>query len=318
MTAATGKTKTTETAEMAEAAKETNNMGATEEMKSETLAQELFDLKDSSFTIKDQYRFEELLKIMRFLRSPQGCPWDRKQTHTSLRSNLIEEAWECLDALDSGIPERFADELGDLLLQVVFHAQMSAEAGEFTIDDVIGHICRKLVSRHTHLFGKDHADSPEEVLATWEKNKMKEKGLQSESDALKDVPSSLPALARAAKVQKKAANCGFDWPDISGADAKIDEELAEFRDELSHRAAGEDEHCEEEAGDLLFAVVNTLRKAKIDPEIALQKSNEKFIRRFERMEAKALDAGQPLRDLKLDEMEAFYQEVKKDEKDASR
>lgn len=273
-------------------------------------------MEAKDFQIKDHYSFDELLAIMKFLRSPEGCPWDREQTHESIKSSVIEEAWETVDAIESGKPERIQDELGDVLLQVVFHAQMAHEAGHFDINDVIANLCRKLISRHTHLFGSDDAKTPEEVLLTWEANKQKEKGLKSETETLQEVPHSLPALARAYKVQKKAANCGFDWPDVTGALNKVGEEYEEVKevileDDLSVRADLSKDAVEEEAGDLLFAIVNTVRHLKVDPEIALRRATEKFIHRFAAVEKQADAAGQKLKDMNLEEMDALWDQAKK-------
>lgn len=271
------------------------------------------------FTLKDRYSFEELLAIMSFLRSPDGCPWDREQTHQSIKSSVVEEAWETVDAIESGRPERIKDELGDVLLQVVFHAQMAKEAEHFDMDDVIANLSRKLISRHTHLFGDDDASTPEEVLLTWEENKQKEKGLRSETETLREVPSSLPALARAYKVQKKAANCGFDWPDVTGALKKVGEEYEEvkeviLKDDLTARSEISKRELEEEAGDLLFAIVNTLRHLKVDPEIALRHATEKFIRRFARVEKAAEGEGRKLKGMSLEEMDALWDKAKEKER----
>lgn len=277
---------------------------------------------------KQAYDFDDVVEIMRFLRSDEGCPWDRKQTHQSIRSNLIEEAYETLEALDSGDPKAFLDELGDLLLQVVFHAQMAAEAGKFTIDDVLSNLGHKLVTRHTHLFGDDRADSAETALRTWDQNKYKEKGFTSETDALREVSHDLPALSRSDKVQKRAAKVGFDWPDINGPRQKIREEMDEFDEALDeYRALGEvaDEpnetdmnterekaflHIEEEAGDILFALGNYFRHLKIQPEIALTRTTDKFIVRFDAMEKLIREDGKTSRDLDTDELNEYYYKAK--------
>lgn len=277
----------------------------------------------ADFVIKDQYSMLELLQVMAFLRSDHGCPWDKAQTHASLRKNLLEEAYEAIDAIDSGKPERLCDELGDVLMQVVFHAQLAMEAGEFTFDDVIGSICRKLISRHTHLFGDDQAETPEAVLATWEKNKLKEKGHLTQSQVLDDVPHSLPALHRSYKVQHKAAQVGFDWPDASGPLMKINEELAEIEEcisstrkavrdgQLTPEAA--DLALEDELGDLLFSVVNYSRHLKVQPEIALTGATDKFIRRFTRLEELAILNGQELAELDFETLDQFWEQVKIEE-----
>ncbi len=278
--------------------------------------------RKEDFFLKDSYQFGELVDLLDFLRSPEGCPWDREQSHQSIQSSLIEEAWEVIDALACGDPLKFKDELGDVLLQVVFHAQIAKESGDFCIDDVVTNICRKLISRHTHIFGEDEADNPVDVLSTWEANKKEEKGLRSESDVLRDVPKRFPALIRAFKIQKKAANVGFDWPTVQGAEEKIKEETEELL-ALVHRqsdglTAEREERILEEAGDLLFAVVNTLRHLKIDPELALHKANEKFIRRFSAVEEKATGVGKKLQEMSLEEMDALWEEAKKEEKAGNR
>lgn len=270
----------------------------------------------SDFVIKDHYSFQELLDLMAFLRGPQGCPWDRAQTHDSIKGSMIEEAWEAVDAIESGKPERLQDELGDVLLQVIFHAQIGQDAEEFNIDGVLAGLCRKLISRHTHIFGHDQAADPDTVLKTWADNKKVEKGLKSETDVLRDVPRHIPALSRSHKLQKKAAACGFDWPEVSGAADKIQEEAYElfavYEDqELSDEAR--QKRLAEEGGDLLFAVVNVLRFLKVDPELALNQANDKFIRRFAGMEAKAEAQGQKLQDMSLEEMDALWEAVKAEE-----
>lgn len=298
------------------------------------------DKKAQDFVLKEKYSFDELLEIMAFLRGPEGCPWDQKQTHESIKGNMVEEAWETVDAINSGHPERISDELGDVLLQVVFHSQMAKEAGNFDVNDVISNICRKLISRHTHIFGKDQVNNAEESLATWEANKRVEKGLKSETDVLREVPLSLPALTRAYKVQKKAANCGFDWPNVQGALDKIGEEAKELSELIQVDAASGNVTCrdlsgtrtrdasgvgskealckarlEEEGGDLLFAVVNTLRHLKIDPELALTRASDKFISRFANVEAQAKAEGKEMRSMNIDELDALWDRAKEKERE---
>lgn len=258
---------------------------------------------DQSFLEKDTYTFADVVALMAFLRSETGCPWDRKQDHMTLRQNLIEEAYEGIDAILSDDPERIADEMGDILMQVVFHAQIGTEAGTFTIDDVTTGLCQKLIRRHTHLFGEDRAADESAALRTWEDNKKTEKGQRTQTEVLADVPHALPALMRAYKVQKKAAAVGFDWPDPSGAKEKIGEELAEI--ERAHGAARE-----EEIGDLLFAAVNYVRLLGVEPEVALSHSTEKFIDRFSRMEALAMSREMDLASLSLKELDALWDDVK--------
>ncbi len=279
-----------------------------------------FDIKSSTFTVKEQYTLDELITIMAFLRSENGCPWDKVQTHDSIKKNLLEEAYEAIDAIDSGIPERLADELGDVLMQVVFHAQMASESEQFDFNTVVSGICRKLISRHTHLFGDDQADTPDAVLDNWEKNKRKEKGHQNQSQVLTDVPRSLPALQRGFKVQQKAAQVGFDWDTAEGPREKIAEELQEIDEILAftQRAVAEGEMTAEQAGrevaaevgDLLFAAVNYARHLKVQPEMALTQTTDKFIRRFTDMERMAADEGIELDSLSLTELDALWEAAK--------
>ena len=279
-----------------------------------------FDLASDTFTVKDQYTIGELRTIMAFLRSENGCPWDKVQTHDSIKKNLLEEAYEAIDAIESGDPALMADELGDVLMQVVFHAQMASEQAAFDFDTVVSNICRKLVSRHTHLFGQDQADTPEAVLDNWEKNKLKEKGFASQSQVLVDVPRSLPALQRAFKVQQKAAQVGFDWDNPEGPKDKILEELDEIREILAltrEQVVQELLTAEQagravaaEVGDLLFAVVNYARHLKVQPEIALTQTTDKFIRRFTEMEVLAEEDDKDLDELTLSELDALWEAAK--------
>lgn len=272
--------------------------------------------------IKDSYQIDDLRDLLAFLRSPEGCPWDRIQTHDSIKHNLIEEAYEVVDAIQSGNSCSLKDELGDLLMQVVFHARMAEERGEFNFNDVVTAVSQKLISRHTHIFGDDVAANPEQVLRTWEENKKIEKGLHSQTDVLCDVPRTLPALTRAFKVQKKAAQVGFDWPDSSGSKAKIFEELDEIQELIDpdqvrpgvESVAGDiarQKEIEREAGDLLFAVVNYLRSLKIEPELSLNLSTDSFIRRFAQMEALAATGDNELGNLSLTELDALWNQAKR-------
>ncbi len=254
---------------------------------------------------RERFGFADLVEIMRILRAPNGCPWDREQSHESLRPYLIEEAYEAVDAIDSGDPDALADELGDVLLQVVFHAQVGAQHGTFQIDDVTTAICRKMIARHAHIFGETRCDTAEEVLRSWDKIKQRERGQTTQAEVLRAVPKYLPALMRAAKVQKKAANVGFDWSRPQDALEKVLEETAELRAELD---AGADP--QEESGDLLFAAVNALRLAEVQPELALAAATEKFIARFERMEALILADGGQLEGMTLAQMDAYWARVK--------
>ena len=241
---------------------------------------------------------------MELLRSPEGCPWDRVQTHQSIRQNMLEEAYEAADAIDHMDMDNLKEELGDVLLQVVFHASMAQEAGRFTFDDVVDGVCRKLVYRHPHVFGAVEAGGPEGALSAWDAQKRAEKGQKTAADALDSVARALPGLTRAAKLQSKAAKAGFDWKDISPAMDKLSEELEEFR-----RAVEEDSNAEEELGDLLFAAVKAGRFAGVDGETALQKACEKFIRRFRRVEALA---DGPLDALDVPALEELWRRAKRE------
>ena len=257
-----------------------------------------------NFKIAERYKMGDLVNIMGLLRSPEGCPWDRVQTHQSIRANMLEEAYEAADAIDRMDMDNLKEELGDVLLQVVFHASMAQEAGQFTFDDVVDGVCKKLVYRHPHVFGAVEAGGPEGALSAWDAQKRAEKGQKTAADALDSVARALPGLTRAAKLQSKAAKAGFDWKDISPAMDKLSEELEEFR-----RAVEEDSNVEEELGDLLFAAVKAGRFAGVDGETALQKACEKFIRRFRRVEALA---DGPLDALDVPALEELWRRAKRE------
>ena len=245
---------------------------------------------------------------MEKLRSPGGCPWDRKQTHRSLLPYLIEETYEVVDAVEKGDDRELREELGDLLLQVVFHSQIAKERGAFTIDDVVDSIAKKLIHRHPHVFGeREDIKTAEDVNREWEK--LKEKEGKVKESILDGVPRSMPALERAYKLQKKAAKVGFDWKDFEGIKEKLIEELSEIEEELKK---GNREKIEEEVGDLLFMAVNLARFLGVHPEVALRKANEKFEKRFRYMEKRAKEEGKDLREMSLDEMESLWQEAKGD------
>ena len=228
-----------------------------------------------------------LVKVIHRLQEPDGCPWDREQTHQSLARHLLEETHEALEAIDSGDPERLREELGDLLLQVVFHAEIGAREGAFDIEDVAQTVVDKLIKRHPHVFGDVKVSSADEVLVNWERIKAVEKG---EHPVDHDIPPSLPALARASKVQRRAAGSGFDWRTREAALSKVHEEL----DELENAPP---ERVEEEMGDLLFAVASLGRRMNVDPETALRKATSRFAQRFERMKSEAATEGVRLEDL---------------------
>ena len=215
------------------------------------------------FEQKDKYSVADLLRIMEILRAPDGCMWDRAQDHHSIRQNFIEETYEVCEAIDDEDTEHLKEELGDVLLQVVFHTQMEKEKGVFDMDDVADGICKKLIFRHPHIFGDVKVGSTDEILSNWDDLKRKEKKQETDTSTLESVSKSLPSLIRAQKLQKKAAKVGFDWPDVSGALDKVEEELAEVR-----AAIGGDGDVEEEIGDLIFAVTNVSRFVKVDSERA--------------------------------------------------
>jgi tetrapyrrole methylase family protein/MazG family protein len=244
------------------------------------------------------------------LRGEGGCPWDREQTHATIRRNLIEECYEAVEAIDEASDEKLADELGDVLLQVVFHAQIGKDEDAFDIGDVLYNICAKMIRRHPHIFGDASADTSEQVLTNWEAIKREEKAISSHSQALADVTKALPALIRAEKVQAKAKKAGFDWENAAGALAKVREELNELAEAVESGAASQ---MEEELGDLLFVAVNVSRFLKIDAEGALSHATEKFIRRFSEMESLADAKGQALETLSPAEMDKLWETVKKEE-----
>ncbi|MBE5768045.1 MAG: nucleoside triphosphate pyrophosphohydrolase [Clostridiales bacterium] len=252
-----------------------------------------------------RYCFEDLVEILDILRGPGGCPWDREQTHESLKKYLIEEAYETGGAIDEGDPDHIADELGDVLLQVVFHAAVGKAHGTFAIQDVTSAICSKMIYRHAHIFGDDHCATAEEVSDNWERLKKMEKGLTTQASVLADVSKGLPALMRASKVQKKAAQVGFDWDTALEALPKVTEEAQEVLEELNQQR-----DPAEELGDLLFACVNVVRLCGLDAEEALKNATEKFIRRFTAMENAIILDGKALKGLTLSEMDVYWNCVK--------
>jgi MazG family protein len=271
--------------------------------------------------------FESLVALQARLCAPNGCPWDREQTHDSLRTYLVEETYEVLDGLDSGDPRKFADELGDLLLQIVFHAELAAEAGEFDIADVIEQIYTKMVRRHPHVFGSVRADTSAEVLKNWEQLKSEERAKnvqnaqsnEARASVLDAVPRSLPALLEAFQLTRRAANVGFDWQDVKGIFEKLAEETGELKQllgpgEISREGAkglrGAGKEIEEEIGDLLFVGVNLARFLGFDAEIALKRANRKFAGRFREMERIAASRGQTLSGLSAADLDSLWNEVK--------
>jgi tetrapyrrole methylase family protein/MazG family protein len=255
-------------------------------------------------------QFSKLLKIMEQLRGENGCEWDKKQTHESLRPYAIEEAYEVADAVDSGNVEELQGELGDLLLQTIFHAQIGSEAGAFDIYDVLKTINEKMIRRHPHVF--EDAKKYSYSYKQWEDIKAAEKGKQAQSRIGK-INKALPALSMARRVQENAAECGFDWEQTEDALLKIDEELAELKDEINHEAGVTEnlEKIEEEFGDLLFAMVNVARFLKIDPENALRKATDKFIKRFRQMEDMIKADEKVFEEQELETLDEYWERAKK-------
>ena len=254
-----------------------------------------------------RFGYSDFDELMRRLRADDGCEWDRAQTHESIRINLIEEAYELVDAIDSRDADNIREECGDVLMQAVFHTLIAEKEGEFDSYDMLTELCRKLIDRHTHIFGNNHANNPDEALAFWNEAKKKEKKYASTADSMDRVPKNLPALLYAEKLQKRARKSGFDWDDVSGALEKIAEETRELED-------ADDAHRAEEGGDLLFAVVNALRLYGIEPEMALKEASAKFLRRFTRLEQLVGETGKPMTEYSLDELDAFWEKVKQEER----
>ena len=258
-----------------------------------------------NFERKETYSLQDLIEILRILRAPGGCPWDRAQTHLSDRRNFLEEAYEAAEAFDRDDPALMCEELGDMLMQVLFNIHIEEDAGRFTTDDVTDHICKKLIFRHPHVFGTAAADTSEEVLVNWEALKRQEKGQQTTADAMDAVARSLPALWRAEKLQSKAAKAGFEFADVSGALDKLDEEMRELREAVERGT-----NFSEELGDVLFAAVKAGRFLNVDPEDALNATCEKFIARFRRVEEACASRGAELSSLPLDELTRLWNEAK--------
>ncbi len=257
--------------------------------------------------VKDKYGFSDLIDILNILRQPDGCPWDREQTHKSIRNDLLEEAYETADAIDTDDSTALCEELGDLLLQVVFHSDIAKENGEFDITDVTDGICKKLILRHPHVFGNVKADTSAQVLENWDAIKRVEKSQSTYTDTLTSVPKAFPALMRAAKVQKRAAKAGFDWDNIDDAFKKIPEEASELKTAINN---GDNALIDEEFGDLLFAAVNVSRFCGVNAEESLAKATDKFITRFKKVEDVVIAMGKDVKDCSLNELDAIWDEIK--------
>ena len=254
------------------------------------------------FLCKESYDLRDFVALITFLRSPDGCPWDQVQTHESIRRNFLEETYEACEAIDAGDTAHLKEELGDVLMQVLFHTDIERAAGHFDIDDVADAACKKLVYRHPHVFRRDEPDAPD-----WDTIKQRERAQTTTAEAMDSVARSLPALWRCEKIQAKAAKTGFEWPDTDAALDKVEEETRELREAVASSNA---DAVAEELGDLLFAAVKVARVAGVDPEQAAHAACEKFIRRFAVMEAAAADSGVPLEQRTLAQMQPLWQQAK--------
>ncbi len=261
--------------------------------------------KKKELVSKMSYGFEDLVAVMEVLRSEEGCPWDREQTHESIRNDFIEETYEAIEAIDTANPELLREELGDVMLQVVFHARMEEEKGGFNASDVCNDICKKLIHRHPHVFGDIKVDNSSEVLDVWNDIKNEEKQRITMTDKLRAIPPMLPALMRAEKVGKKA-KC-FDFADAESVRAKLDEELAEVDEAV---LIGDEKAIEEEIGDLLLTVTSLCRKLHVHPEEALKRATDKFINRFEILENETIKRGIDIENSSMDVLDAVWDEIK--------
>lgn len=259
--------------------------------------------------IKNIYDFDDIINTMEILRSDKGCPWDREQTHESIRESVIEEAYEVVDAIDKGDIDSLVEELGDLLFQVIFHCQIGREQGEFNLYDVTTALNKKLIYRHPHVFNEKKVEKSDEVVYNWNKLKFKQRNIETYTGILKDVPK-LPSLMRSYKVQERAGQIGFDWDSVDGALEKVKEEYYEVIESINNIEGGDTRKVEEEIGDLLFAVVNVCRFLNVNPEIALNRTVNKFIDRFEFMEKKSKKIGKKLEEMTLEELDDLWEEAK--------
>jgi tetrapyrrole methylase family protein / MazG family protein len=254
--------------------------------------------------------FDRLVEIMAMLRSPAGCPWDRAQDSTSLKPYLLEEAYEVLEAIEEGTPDKLKDELGDLLFQVIFHAQLARERGDFDIYDILAGTIAKMTRRHPHVFGSAAASTPKEALQNWEEIKRQEKTATQATSVLDGVPRQLPSLLRAQRLQDKASRVGFDWQQIEQVWEKLSEELQELRASIAREERAK---IEEEVGDVLFSLVNLARFLEINPDEALHKTTAKFIQRFQFIERELSRQGKTPKQATLAEMDALWQQAKQRE-----
>ncbi|MBQ7595510.1 MAG: nucleoside triphosphate pyrophosphohydrolase [Clostridia bacterium] len=263
------------------------------------------------FEFKEKYDFYDLVNIIKLLRSPGGCPWDIEQTHESIRKSLIEETYETIEAINKKSVEMLREELGDVLMQVIFHAQIETENGNFTIDDVADENAKKMIERHPHVFGTVNVDNVDDVLTNWDAIKRKTKKQDSVSESINSVPRELPALMRAQKIQHKASKAGFDWDEVGGALDKLSEELGELKTAIG---SNDGANCLEELGDILFSAVNVSRFLDIDSEEALTLATDKFASRFTIVEQLAQSRGINMKEASIQELDKLWDEAKQSTK----
>ncbi len=261
-----------------------------------------------NFNFKERYDVNDLIDIVEILRSPGGCPWDIEQDHKSIRRDFLEETYEVIEAINKEDRDGLLEELGDVLLQVVFHTQIEREKNSFDLNDVADGVCKKMIERHPHVFGNVNAETSEQVLENWDVIKKQTKSQKSQTESMLSIPREFPALMRADKVQKKAAKVGFDWASVDGALDKVSEELDELKEAIT---MGVVENANEELGDLLFSVVNVSRFINVDSEEALTKATDKFIDRFAKVEKMAEEKGLNMKETDLDELDKLWNEAKK-------
>lgn len=259
------------------------------------------------FTFKKKYNIDDLLLIMKILRSDCGCPWDREQTHETIKKSLIEETYEVIEAINKDDRELLKEELGDVLLQVVFHAEMENEISSFDFNDVCDGVCKKLIERHPHVFADVEVSNSDEVLVNWEEIKSKSKNRKTQTEKMLSVPRELPALMRSAKIQEKAAKVGFDWSEASGAFEKVEEEVNELKQAVENNNR---DNITEELGDLLFSVVNVSRFVDVDAEEALTVASDKFLKRFSIVEKLAEERNIDMKSTPLEELDKLWNEAK--------
>ena len=261
-----------------------------------------------NFEFKEKYAIEDLLKIMEILRGPSGCPWDAEQTHESIKTGFIEETYEVIEAINKKDKDLLQEELGDVLLQVVFHSEIEKEAGAFDFSDVTDGVCKKLIERHPHVFGEVKVSGTDEVLSNWDDIKRKSKGQKTQGSSMLKVPKELPALMRAQKLQSKAKKAGFDWDDMSGAFEALESEIKELKVAVGEKDA---DAIEDEFGDVLFSCVNIARFIDVDAEQSLSRANDKFMSRFLVVEKLATERGIDMKNTPIEELDKLWDEAKK-------